>query len=204
MSDEPVDVWRNDGYTDYSHDVDEDAKGIAWVSGRGGIRGYATKGWHRDPYQNRWRKATPFDPVLVAGGGVGGTAQPTMFMHNSGRPTDGAVRAEGVRKGNVLLGTEEDFQDCEESGRIVASDLTDSWGGEPAQRSTLDEPYRMTELDTFHPILDTRRPRPRSSGARRTTSRSRGRRSAPAGTGWACACSTSATRGTSARSRSTA
>ena len=70
VSDEPIDLWRNDGYTDYSHDVDEDAQGIAWISGRGGIRGYATRGRHRDPYQNRVRRATPFDPVLVAGGGV--------------------------------------------------------------------------------------------------------------------------------------
>ena len=30
--------------------------GAAWVSGRGGIRGYATKGVHRDPYQNRFRR----------------------------------------------------------------------------------------------------------------------------------------------------
>jgi hypothetical protein len=156
VSDEPVDLWRNDGYTDYSHDVDEDAEGIAWVSGRGGIRGYATSGWHRDPYQNRWRKATPFDPILVAGGGVGGTAQPTMFMHNSGRPTDGSVRASGVKKGNVLAGTEEDFTTpCDKSGRIVLSDLTDSLGGEPASKSTLTEPYRMKPLDTFHPLLDT-------------------------------------------------
>ena len=72
VSDEPIDLWRNDGYTDYSHDVDEDAQGIAWVSGRGGVRGYATSGRHRDPYQNRVRRATPFDPVLVAGGGVAG------------------------------------------------------------------------------------------------------------------------------------
>ena len=35
-----------------------------------------------------------------------------MFMHNSGRPTDGSVRADGVKKGNVLVGTEEEFQDC--------------------------------------------------------------------------------------------
>ncbi len=70
VSDEPIDLWRNDGYTDYSHDVDEDAQGIAWVSGRGGIRGYATRGRHRDPYTNRIRRATPLDPVLVAGGGV--------------------------------------------------------------------------------------------------------------------------------------
>jgi hypothetical protein len=155
VSDQPVDLWRNDGYTDYSHDVDEDEQGIAWVAGRGGLRGYATSGWHRDPYQNRHRKATPFDPILVAGGGVGGTAQPTMFMHNSGRPTDGSVRAAGVKTGNVLVGTEEEFQDCSESGRIMFSDLTDSWGGEPASKSTLTAPYRMKALDSFHPILDT-------------------------------------------------
>jgi hypothetical protein len=154
VSDQPVDLWRNDGFTDYSHDVDEDENGIAWVSGRGGIRGYATSGYHRDPYQNRNRKATPFDPILVAGGGVGGTAQPVMLMHNSGRPTDGSVRASGVKKGNVLVGTEEDFTGCDTAGKIVLSDLTDSWGGEPASKSTLTNPYRMTPLDTFHPVLD--------------------------------------------------
>jgi hypothetical protein len=98
VSDEPVDLYRNDGYTDYSHDVDEDARGIAWVAGRGGIRGYATKGVHRDPYQNRWRKATPFDPILVAAAssgtsrrrGAGMTAwrrPPTSCTTPAGRPT---------------------------------------------------------------------------------------------------------------------
>ncbi|HTE59651.1 MAG TPA: hypothetical protein VK631_04825 [Solirubrobacteraceae bacterium] len=164
VSDQPVDLWRNDGYTDYSHDVDEDEQGIAWVSGRGGIRGYATSGWHRDPYQNRSRNATPFDPILVAGGGVAGTSQPVMLMHNSGRPPDGAVRASGVKKDNVLVGTEEEFQTCSESGRIITSDLTDSWGGEPAQRSTLTKPYRMTMLDSFHPILDTTETAPPNLG----------------------------------------
>ena len=142
---------------DYSHDVDEDERGIAWVAGRGGIRGYATKGRHRDPYQNRVREATPFDPILVAGGGLewdeppdnvnnaadpnDGVSQATDFMHNSGRPTDGSVRAAGVKKGNVLIGTEEDFTTpCRESGRIVAVDLTDSLGGEPAQNSTRTKP----------------------------------------------------------------
>jgi hypothetical protein len=166
VSDEPIDLWRNDGYTDYSHDVDEDAQGIAWVAGRGGIRGYATSGRHRDPYQDRVRRATPFDPILVAGGGLhwddpgvagdDGVAQPVMFMHNSGRPTDGAVRASGVANGNVLMGTEEDFTTpCGSSGRIVASDLTDSLGGEPAANSTRANPYRMQTLDSFHPFLDT-------------------------------------------------
>ena len=171
VSDLPVDLYRNDGYSDYSHDVDEDERGIAWVAGRGGIRGYATKGRHRDPYQNRVRRATPFDPILVAGGGLewdeppitppaedgnDGVAQATDFMHNSGRPTDGSVEASGVKNGNVLIGTEEDFTTpCQESGRIVAVDLTDSWGGEPAQNSTRTKPYRMNALDSFHPFLDT-------------------------------------------------
>ena len=156
VSDQPVDIWRNDGYTDYSHDVDEDDEGIAWVSGRGGIRGYATSGYHRDPYLNQWRKATPFEPVLVGGGGVAGTAQPVMLMHNSGRPTDGSVRASGVKRGNVMVGTEEEFtRPCEASGKIVLSDLTDSWGGEPASKSSLTAPYRMKALDTFHPFIDT-------------------------------------------------
>lgn len=156
VSDKPVDIWRNDGYTDYSHDVDEDEEGIAWVSGRGGIRGYATSGTHRDPYTNQYRKATPFDPILVAGGGVAGTAQPVMLMHNSGRPTDGSVKASGVKRGNILVGTEEEFtRPCEQSGKIVFSDLTDSWGGEPASKSSLDKPYRMKALDTFHPFIDT-------------------------------------------------
>ena len=156
VSDKPVDIWRNDGYTDYSHDVDVDEEGIAWVSGRGGVRGYATDGTHRDPYTNRYRKASPFAPILVAGGGVAGTAQPVMLMHNSGRPTDGAVRASGVKKGSVLVGTEEDFTTpCGASGKIVLSDLTTSWGGEPASQSSLTAPYRMTALDSFHPFLDT-------------------------------------------------
>jgi hypothetical protein len=156
VSDEPIDLWRNDKYTDYSHDVDEDAQGIAWISGRGGVRGFATRGIHRDPYQNRLRRATPLDPILVAGGGVGGTAQPAMFMHNSGRPTDGSVKAEGVEEGNVLVGTEEEFQPkCEDSGKIVLSDLSDSYGGEPASQSTRTQPYRMKALDSFHPFIDT-------------------------------------------------
>ena len=103
VSDQPVDLWRNDGYTDYSHDVDEDEQGIAWVSGRGGIRGYATSGYHRDPYQNRYRKATPFDPILVAGGGVAGTSRArdadAQLRPPDGRRGAGGRRQEGQRAG---------------------------------------------------------------------------------------------------------
>ena len=140
--DKPIDLWRNDGATDYSHDVNVDDHGIAWTSGRGGILGYATKGLWRDPYTDKRRWARPWKPVLVAGGGVGGVNQPqTDFMHNSLRPVDGSTRAEGVRRGGVLIGTEEDFTEpCAASGRVVFSDITDSVGGEPAANSTPEQP----------------------------------------------------------------
>ena len=125
---DPIDIHRNDGISDYSHDVQVDAAGVAWVSGRGGIRGYATKGRHRDPETGMLRTATPWAPVLVAGGGIGGTADPVMFMHNSLRPLNGRVHAAGIQDGNVLIGTEEQFNDgCETVGRVLFSHLTDTW-----------------------------------------------------------------------------
>jgi hypothetical protein len=158
----PIDLGRNDGVTDYSHDVDEDANGVAWVSGRGGLTGYATRGRWRDPKTNKVRPAKPWNPVLVAGGGIpgdvsagdgNGVAQPqTDFIHNSTRPLDGNVSASGVADGNVVLMTEEDFSEpCEEGGRIVAADITSSLGGEGETNSTPDDPFRMTALDSFHP-----------------------------------------------------
>jgi hypothetical protein len=154
----PIDLWRNDGATDYSHDVNVDAHGFAWVSGRGGLLGYATRGIWRDPRTDRLRRARPWNPVLVAGGGLpggdDGVAQPqTDFIHNASRPTDGRVRARGVRRGNVALMTEEDFTEpCDQGGRIVAADITSSLGGEGAANSTPDKPFRMTALDSFHPL----------------------------------------------------
>jgi hypothetical protein len=153
----PIDLGRNDGLTDYSHDVDVDKQGFAWVSGRGGLLGYATHGKWRDPKTDAWRRATPWDPVLVAGGGLpggdDGVAQPgTDFIHNSTRPVGGRVRAAGVPKDHVALMTEEDFTGpCDQGGRIVAADITSSLGGEGAVGSTPEHPFRMTALDSFHP-----------------------------------------------------
>jgi hypothetical protein len=158
---DPIDLGRNDGLTDYSHDVDVDAQGFAWVSGRGGLTGYATRGRWRDPETDRKRAATPWNPVLVAGGGIeggpNGVAQPqTDFIHNSDRPDGRYVRAEGVDRGNVVLATEEDFTEpCDQGGRIVATDITDSIGGEPATNSTPEQPYRMKGLSAFHPTQDS-------------------------------------------------
>src|SRR5207302_9345470 len=59
----PVDLHRNDGATDYVHNTDVDALGIAWTSGNGGVRGYWTSGVHYDPVAHQTRLATPYDPV---------------------------------------------------------------------------------------------------------------------------------------------
>ena len=55
---EPVDLFRQDGVTAYSHDVQVDDMGIAWVSGDGGTRGYWTKGRTatRSPARTAWRR----------------------------------------------------------------------------------------------------------------------------------------------------
>jgi hypothetical protein len=166
---DPIDLGRNDGLTDYSHDVDVDDRGIAWVSGRGGLRGFATQGRWRDPKTDEFRNARPWDPILVAGGGVeggpDGVAQPqTDFIHNAARPLDGQIQADGVPDGNVVLMTEEDFTGpCSASGRIVAADITDSLGGEPSENSTPAQPYRMDALSSFHPTQPGNNPSPSGS-----------------------------------------
>jgi hypothetical protein len=60
---QPIDLFRDDGVSAYSHDVQVDEAGIAWVSGRGGVRGYHTRGFHHDPLLGRWRRATASNPV---------------------------------------------------------------------------------------------------------------------------------------------
>ena len=66
---DPIDLFRRDGVTAYSHDVQVDDMGIAWVSGDGGTRGYWTEGRHRDPLTGAKRWATPLDPIPYGGGG---------------------------------------------------------------------------------------------------------------------------------------
>lgn len=59
----PIDTGRDDGVTSYSHDVQVDPAGIAWVSGDGGVRGYWTSGRHRDPTDGKVKTATGCDPI---------------------------------------------------------------------------------------------------------------------------------------------
>jgi hypothetical protein len=92
-----VDTGRFRGITDYSHDVQVDQLGVAWVSGRGGVRGYWTEGTHYDPVQERTRTAFAHNPIPYAGGEVGeytGLAPDAPerlagAIHNMERPVDG-------------------------------------------------------------------------------------------------------------------
>ena len=92
---------------------------------------------------------------------AGRTASPSRRPTSSTtRPARSAARssAAGVPDGNVVLMTEEDFTGpCSQSGRIVAADITDSLGGEPATNSTPAQPYRMKALSAFHPTQDAGR-----------------------------------------------
>ncbi|MEA2476191.1 MAG: hypothetical protein QOC87_390 [Actinomycetota bacterium] len=144
----PIDTERNDGVTDYAHDVSVDPEGIAWVSGAGGVRGYWTSGWHLDPLTHKSRVATGCDPIPYAGGGSPKSATPSRFMHNSWR--DPNIGVDG-KKGNVLIATEENVvSDCRTSGRAVTYDLDGSYHGE-GWRDIKHTHFRMSVLDTWTP-----------------------------------------------------
>src|SRR5258708_23742957 len=80
---DPIDTGHNDGVTDYVHDVQVDAAGVAWVTGQGGVRGFWTSGEHLDPVTGKVETPTGCKPVPYAGSGTPDTATPSRFMHNS-------------------------------------------------------------------------------------------------------------------------
>ncbi|WP_157420179.1 LVIVD repeat-containing protein [Actinomadura kijaniata] len=149
----PIDTGRNDGKTDYTHDIQVDAAGIAWASGRGGVRGYHTEGRHWDPVKKRFRKATAWDPVPYAGGGIDEATTNSSFMHNSFRAV-GRTWNQGPdpRKwgvGQVLIVTEETFNEgCANDGLLVFASLKGSYGGQ-GWRSTPDNKFRLRTLSTW-------------------------------------------------------
>jgi hypothetical protein len=156
---DPVDLFRRDGTTAYSHDVQVDDMGIAWVSGDGGTRGYWTEGRHFDPLEDRKRRATALDPIPYAGGGLPATVTGDAtggFEHNAWRPVgrdapDGDRR---YRKGELLLATEEDFgpasEACANRGQFTIASLEGSYDGE-AWRSTPANPFRLETVGTWNP-----------------------------------------------------
>jgi hypothetical protein len=176
---QPIDMGRNQGITDYAHDVQVDNAGIAWVSGRGAVRGYHTLGRHFDPVLRRHRVATAWDPIPYAGGGgpEAWAATGPAVMHNSERPVDGmpgerkglglrdAERPDrpwlsdgadyaqhGFAAGELLYATHEDFNslDCAGRGRFYIVSLKGSYGGE-SWRATPDNPFRLDVVSSWHP-----------------------------------------------------
>ena len=134
---EPVDLFRVNGtVTGYSHDVQVDDMGIAWVSGDGGTRGYWTEGTHFDPVQNVTREATALNPIPYGGGGleqiVTGDAD-GGFEHNAERPV-GRNAPRAYRDGQYLLATEEDFgpaaEGCRNRGMFTIASLEGSFDGD--------------------------------------------------------------------------
>jgi hypothetical protein len=157
---QPVDLFRRDGATAYSHDVQVDRMGIAWVSGDGGTRGYWTEGRHYDPLSGRKRTATPLNPIPYGGGGLPEeyTADKTGgFEHNAWRPVgrDAPKGDRRYRKGELLLATEEDFgpaeDACRNQGQFTISSLRGSFNGE-AWRSTPQNPFRLEVVGNWNPF----------------------------------------------------
>jgi len=156
---DPIDLDRNDGRVDYAHDVQVDAAGVAWVSGRGGVRGYWTGGLHYDPLLGVARVATAFDPVPYAGGGLEETVFPTRtssrFMHNAFRPL--GDDAPDSSYGNLIYATEEEFaggsfpNGCANDGPLFIASLEGSYDGE-AWRSTPTDKFRLKTVATWHPF----------------------------------------------------
>ncbi|MEV5749032.1 hypothetical protein AB0L00_14540 [Actinoallomurus sp. NPDC052308] len=145
---QPIELGRDDGKTDYVHDIQVDATGVTWASGAGGVRGYWTRGRHWDPVRRTTRVARAWDPVPYAGGGVSETAAPSRFMHNSFRPV-GSTADEAPGHGDLVYITEEAFNPgCADDGRLVIASLRGSYDGE-GWRSTPEEPFRLRTVGTW-------------------------------------------------------
>jgi hypothetical protein len=156
---DPVDLFRRDGVTAYSHDVQVDDMGIAWVSGDGGTRGYWTEGRHWDPLEGRTRRATPLDPIPYGGGGLPASVTGDTtggFEHNAGPPFGASAPRGQARysRGELLLATEEDFgpatEACANRGQFTIASLAGSFNGE-AWKSTPSNPFRLSVVGKWSP-----------------------------------------------------
>jgi hypothetical protein len=138
-----IDADHNDGRTDYTHDVQVDSRGIAWISGSGGVRGYWVSGTHKNAQTGRTQRATGCDPVPYAGGGteLGQLKGRGGVMHNSLRP---AYLKDTVIATEEVTGT----ADCSAAGHLAAYDISNTYGG-AGFRSTPAKKFRMTLLSTW-------------------------------------------------------
>jgi len=152
----PIDLFRDDGVTAYSHDVQVDSAGIAWVSGAGGVRGYWTEGRHRDPLTGERRRATATDPVPYAGGRFSEQDAADGFMHNAERPV-GRTLGDGPKPGkeppgSLLMATEEVDAppDCNGAGQFTIASLEGSFNGE-GFRMAPEKNVRLRTVGTWNP-----------------------------------------------------
>jgi hypothetical protein len=125
-----LDLGNHGGTTDYDHDIDVDANGVAWVSGSGHVRGYWTTGSHLNPLTGHVETATPCSPIPYAGGNTdeGQLLVQDGVMHNSWHNLSLAVDG---RRGDVLTATEEVVTtDCTKAGRFLTYDLGGTYHGE--------------------------------------------------------------------------
>jgi hypothetical protein len=140
-----IDADENDGKTDYTHDVQVDNHGVAWISGSGAVRGYWVTGTHRNAKTGRMQRATGCDPVPYAGGGtdLGQLKTRDGVMHNSYHP---------AYLKDVVVATEEvtGAPSCNAFGKLVTYSLKDTYGG-AGFRSTPANPFRMKVLGTWTP-----------------------------------------------------
>ena len=180
---DPVDLFRQDGVTAYSHDVQVDDAGIAWVSGDGGTRGYWTEGRHYDPLKGRDpARRRRSKPIPYAGGGLataaarrdgGSSTTPWRPVGRSAPAADSATAG-----ASCCSATEEDFgpaaDGCTERGKFTIASLKGSYNGE-AWRSTPESPFRLKTVGTWSPYEQEGSvgdPPPLGTSARRTTSTS--------------------------------
>ncbi|HWT24987.1 MAG TPA: hypothetical protein VN213_15915 [Solirubrobacteraceae bacterium] len=152
-----VDLFRDDGVTAYSHDVQVDGDGVAWVSGQGGVRGYWTEGMHRDPLLGRVRRATPTNPIPYAGGEFDTATAPSAFMHNAFRAVgdeagDGPEPGHGRDPSQLLLATEEADAppDCNGLAQFSIASLAGSFRG-GGWRSRENRPFRLQVVGRWSP-----------------------------------------------------
>ena len=156
----PIDLWRNDGLTDYSHDVDVDANGIAWVERpRRPARLRDARQLARSADRQDARRQAVGSGARRRRrhrGRAGRRRAAADRLHPQlGRPLDGEVA--GVRRRRRQHRADDRgglHEPCDQGGRIVAADITSSLGGEPAANSTPAQPYRMTRSSAFHPTQD--------------------------------------------------
>ena len=125
-----LDLGNHRGTTDYDHDIDVDAGGVAWVSGSGHIRGYWTTGTHLNPLSGRLETASPCSPIPAAGANTdeGQILVQGGVMHNSSHNLTLSVDG---RRGDVLTATEEVVTtDCAKAGHFLTYDLAGTEHGE--------------------------------------------------------------------------